>query len=377
MNKFLSKISLKKAVAGALAACALMTAPVAFAEAVPVRIKDIAKVQGVRSNQLVGYGLVVGLNGTGDSTKSTETLQSVVNIMKNFGVTISQSSLKPKNVAAVIVTATLPPFVREGDTIDVTVSSLGDAKSIQGGTLVQTPLQAGNGITYAVAQGAVSTGGFSAGGRGNGAQKNFPTVGISPNGAIVEKSVEDDLGRMNSLSLSLAKADFTTASRITEAINARYGNIARAANPGRIDINVPPYYRNNIVSFVATLEELSISPDMAAKVVINERTGTIVMGGEISVGDVAITQGGITVKITSEEDIVQPPPFSYGRTGKVKKNDTEVEEAPASSIVLPSTADVEDIVGALNAVGATPRDIISILQAMKASGALHAELEII
>lgn len=377
MKKSLWKSRLKKAMAGTLAAFALLTAPVVFAEAVPVRIKDLAKVQGVRSNQLVGYGLVVGLNGTGDSTKSTETLQSVVNIMKNFGITISQSSLKPKNVAAVIVTATLPPFVREGDTIDVTVSSMGDAKSIQGGTLVQTPLQAGNGITYAVAQGAVSTGGFSAGGGGNRAQKNFPTVGISPNGAIVERSVEDDLGNMNSLSLSLTKADFTTASRIAEAVNSRYGSIARAANPGRIDISVPPYYRNNIVSFVATLEELAVKPDMAAKVVINERTGTIVMGGDITVGDVAITQGGLTVKISSEEDVVQPPPFSYGRTGKVKKKETDVEESPASSIVLPSTADVEDIVGALNAVGATPRDIISILQAMKASGALHAELEII
>lgn len=377
MNGNFRKCGWKKAVTGALAACLLLTAPAAFAETVPVRIKDLAKVQGVRSNQLVGYGLVVGLNGTGDSTKSTETLQSVVNIMKNFGISISQNSLKPKNVAAVIVTATLPPFVREGDTIDITVSSMGDAKSIQGGTLIQTPLQAGDGVVYAVAQGAVSTGGFTAGNRNSGAQKNFPTVGISPNGAIVERSVEDDLGNMSTLSLSLAKADFTTASRIAEAVNARYGGIARAANPGRIDITVPPYYRNNVVSFVATLEELAISPDMAAKVVINERTGTIVMGGDISVGDVAITQGGLTVKISSEEEVIQPPPFSYGRTGRVRNEETEVEEATAQSIVLPSTADVEDIVGALNAVGATPRDIISILQAMKASGALHAELEII
>ena len=356
----------------------IMTAGVVFADSASTRIKDIAKVQGVRSNQLVGYGLVVGLNGTGDSNKMTQTMQSIGNMMQAFGVTIDTANLKPKNVAAVIVTATLPPFVREGDTIDITVSSIGDATSIQGGTLVQTPLKAANGNVYAVAQGAVSTGGFVAGRGGNTAQKNCPTVGTTPNGAIVENTVEDDLANMSSnLSLSLSKADFTTASRIAEAINRQYGDVAKAANPGRVDVVVPAYYRNDVVGFVASLEDIYVTPDNIAKVVVNERTGTIVMGGNVSVDDIAITQGGLSVKITKSTEVNQPGPFSMGRTVVTKAEDTEVEEATANSIVLPATANVNDIVGALNSVGATPRDIISILQAIKASGALHAELEII
>ena len=370
---------MKKLVALFTVLCCVVFSATAFAESATTRIKDIAKVQGVRSNQLIGYGLVVGLDGTGDSNKTIETLQSVANMLREFGVTIDQNSLKTKNVAAVIVTATLPPFVREGDTLDVTVSSMGDAKSVQGGTLLQTPLQGGNGIVYAVAQGAVSTGGFTAGngGGGNARQKNFPTVGLSPNAAIVERSVEGELGTDGKLSLSLSKADFTTAARMVDAINERYGAVARAANPGRIDITVPSYYRNNIVGFVAGLEELSITPDNIARIVVNERTGTIVMGGDVSVDHIAITQGGISIAIQETNEVDQPAPFSYGRTIETKQTDVTVEETNANSIILPATTSVADIVGALNAVGATPRDIISILQAMKASGALHAELEII
>lgn len=357
--------------------CAFCTSAV-FAAASSTRIKDIAKVQGVRSNQLVGYGLVVGLNGTGDSNKMTQTIQSIGNMMKDFGVVIDTSSLKPNNVASVIVTATLPPFVREGDTIDITVSSIGDAKSIQGGTLVQTPLKAGNGNVYAVAQGAVSTGGFSAGGSSSSAQKNFPTVGTTPNGAIVERSVEDDLTANNGvISLSLSRADFTTANRMVKAINNQYGSIAKAANPGRIDVTVPAYYRSNLVGFIASLEELSVTPDTVAKVIVNERTGTIVMGGNVSVDSVAIAQGGLSIKISKETEVNQPPPLSYGSTIVAQKTETEVTEEHGNTIVLPATANVNDIVGALNAVGATPRDIISILQAIKSSGALHAELEIV
>lgn len=355
--------------------CLLTTAPV-FAASAVTRLKDVAKVQGVRANQLVGYGLVVGLNGTGDSNKTLETLQSVANMLRQFGVTVNQATLKTKNVAAVMVTATLPPFVREGDTIDITVSSMGDAKSIQGGTLIQTPLQAGNGQIYAVAQGAVSTGGFTAGNGGGSQQKNFPTVGTTPNGAIVERTVEDDIGTNGMISLSLARADFTTADRVAQTINLRFGNVARAANPGRVDVSLPPAYRNNVVGFIAGLEELPVMPDNVARVVVNERTGTIVMGGDVSVDNVAITQGGLSIRVTREEEVSQPAPFSYGTTVVTKNDDVDVEEAPAHSIVLPATADVSDIVGALNAVGATPRDIISILQAIKAAGALHAELEI-
>ncbi len=368
---------MKRFTALVMALCCLFSFATASADSAVTRLKDVAKVQGVRSNQLVGYGLVVGLNGTGDSNKTLETLQSVANMLRQFGVTIDQAALKTKNVAAVVVTATLPPFVREGDTIDVTVSSMGDAKSIQGGTLVQTPLQAGNGQVYAVAQGAVSTGGFAAGTGGRNQQKNFPTVGTTPNGAIVERSVEDDLGTEGMISLSLANPDFTTADRIAQTINMRFGNVARAANPGRVDVALPPYYRNNVVGFVAGLEELPVMPDNIAKVVVNERTGTIVMGGDVSVDSVAITQGGLSIRVTQEEAATQPPPFSYGTTVVTKNDDVEVTEDQAHSIVLPATADVSDIVGALNAVGATPRDIISILQAIKAAGALHAELEII
>lgn len=368
---------MKRMTALFMALFCLLTFTTAFAESAVTRLKDIAKVQGVRSNQLVGYGLVVGLNGTGDSNKTLETLQSVANMLRQFGVTVNQSALKTKNVAAVLVTATLPPFVREGDTIDVTVSSMGDAKSIQGGTLIQTPLQAGNGQIYAVAQGAVSTGGFTAGNGGGSQQKNFPTVGMTPNGAIVEKTVEDDIGTNGMISLSLARPDFTTADRIVQTINMRFGNVARAANPGRVDVSLPPYYRNNVVGFIAGIEELPVMPDNIARVVVNERTGTIVMGGDVSVDNVAITQGGLSIRVTQEEGVSQPPPFSYGTTVVTKNTDVEVEEDKAHSIVLPATADVSDIVGALNAVGATPRDIISILQAIKAAGALHAELEII
>ena len=360
-----------------LAICMVSVQTAVFAESATTRIKDIAKVQGVRSNQLIGYGLVVGLNGSGDSNKTLETLQSVVNMLKDFGVTISASTLKTKNVAAVMVTANLPPFVREGDNLDVTVSSMGDAKSIQGGTLLQTPLKAGNGQVYAVAQGAVSTGGFSAGNGGNSAQKNFPTVGTTPNGAIVERSVEDDIGTDGTMSLSLSKADFTTASRIANAINAQYGGIARAANPGRIDITIPSYYRGNVVGFVSSIEELPVTPDNIAKVVVNERTDTIVMGGNISVDEIAITQGGLSISIQKTADVNQPEPFSPGSTIVTKNTEVKAKEDKANSIVLPATANVSDIVGALNAVGATPRDIISILQAIKAAGALHADLEII
>ncbi len=369
---------MKKWIALFTALFCLAVSGIAFAEASVTRIKDIAKVQGVRANQLIGYGLVMGLNGTGDSNKTLEVLQSVANMLRRFGVTIDPASLKTKNVAAVTVTATLPPFVREGDTIDVTVSSMGDAKSIQGGTLVQTPLMAGNGEVYAVAQGAVSTGGFTAGnGGGNTRQKNFPTVGLTPNGAIVERTVEEDLGKDGTISLSLAKPDFTTAARIAQTINMRYAGVATASNPGRVDIRIPPHFNNNLVSFVAGIEELPIMPDNIAKVVVNERTGTIVMGGDVSVDSIAIAQGGISISIEKEDDVSQPTPFSVGSTVVTKNASVDVKEERANTIVLDATANVSDIVGALNSVGATPRDIISILQAIKAAGALHAELEII
>lgn len=356
-----------------------LMAAAAYPAAVSTRIKDIAKVQGVRPNQLVGYGLVVGLAGTGDSaTKNIETMQSIANMLKSFGVIVTAKQLQTKNVAAVVVTAQLPPFVKPGDTIDISVSSMGDAKSLQGGTLLQTPLKAGNGMIYAVAQGAVTTGGFIVGSAGNTQQKNFPTAGITSNGAIVEREVPVQLLSANgSLMLALARPDFTTASRIGDAINGRFGSIATARDPGTVVVEVPGDYRGDVVSFVSAIEELPVTPDNIAKVVVNERTGTVVIGSNVTIDEVAVAQGGLSVRISRSNDVSQPPPFSYGTTARTSNTDVTVNEEPAHMITLPATANVGDVVDALNAIGATPRDIISILQAMKAAGALHADLEII
>ncbi|HWR44354.1 flagellar basal body P-ring protein FlgI [Sporomusa sp.] len=345
---------------------------------VSARIKDVAKVQGVRSNQLVGYGLVVGLAGTGDSNKSIFTTQSIANMLKSFGVMISTAQLQSKNVAAVMITANLPPFAKSGDTIDITVSSMGDAKSLQGGTLLQAPLRAANGQVYAVGQGSVSTGGFAASSGGASQQKNFPTAGNIPSGALVEREVpmpftDKDKGK---ITLALNQPDFTTANRISEAIDQRFGSITVAKDPGTVVVNVPYYYSDNIVGFIAAVEELAVMPDTVAKVVINERTGTVVIGSNVTIDQVAVAQGGLTVKIGKTTNVSQPPPFSGGSTVVTTDTTVEAKEQPAGLIVLPASANVGDVVAALNAVGATPRDIISILQAIKAAGALHAELQV-
>ena len=341
------------------------------------RVKDVAKVQGVRANQLVGYGLVFGLAGTGDSNKSINTIQSVVNMLRSFGVVVDQSKLQSKNVAAVMISAKLPAFVKSGDTIDVTVSSMGDAKSLAGGTLIQTPLRAANGSVYAVAQGPVTTGGFSAGGTGANVQKNFPTVGLITSGGIVERDVSFQIGANGQFNLALNRPDFTTATRITEAITQRFGTIATARDPGTVTVAVPGMYAQDVVGFVAAIEELRIRPDEVARVVINERTGTIVMGSNVSIDEVAVAQGGLTVKITKTREVSQPLPFSQGRTATTSRQSVNAQESNGNLLVLPSTASVGDVVAALNSVGATPRDIITILQAMKAAGALHAEMELI
>ena len=339
------------------------------------RIKDVAKVQGVRANQLVGYGLVFGLAGTGDSNKSVNTIQSVVNMLRSFGVLVDQTKLQSKNVAAVMISSKLPAFVKSGDTIDVTVSSMGDAKSLAGGTLIQTPLRAANGNVYAVAQGPVTTGGFAVGGTGANVQKNFPTVGLITNGAIVERDVPFQIGANGQFNLALNRPDFTTATRIAEAITQRFGTIAVARDPGTVTVSLPA--GQDVVGFVAAIEELRIRPDEVARVVINERTGTIVMGSNVSIDEVAVAQGGLTVKITKTREVSQPLPFSQGRTVTTPRQSVNAQEGNGNLLVLPSTASVGDVVAALNSVGATPRDIITILQAMKAAGALHAEMELI
>ncbi len=336
------------------------------------KIKDITQVEGMRSNQLIGYGIVVGLPGTGDSNKTLETVTSVANMLQDFGLKINPTTLKTKNVAAVMVTATLPPFAHLGERIDFTASSMGDAKSLAGGVLLQTPLRAGNGQVYAVAQGPIATGGYSAGGQ----SKNITTVGIASGGAIIERGVSDGIGQNGKIVLSLNTPDFSTAARIAQAINSSYGG-ASAVNPGEVDVTIPPYYQNNVVGFISNIENLSVIPDAVAKVVVNERTGTIVMGGNITVNKVAIAQGGLSINIERKTDVYQPAPYSLGSTIVTKNKSTQVKAQKASTVVLDSTADVNDVVGALNAVGATPRDIISILQAMKDAGALHAQLEVI
>ena len=360
---------------------ALIVVSTAFLNPVPVsantRIKDVAKVQGVRSNQLVGYGLVVGLAGTGDSNKSLFTNQAIANMLKSFGITVNSAQVQSKNVAAVMLTSQLPAFVKPGDTIDVTVSSMGDAKSLQGGTLLQTPLRAANGLVYAAGQGPLSIGGFSAGTGGNSQQKNFPTVGTIPSGAIVERDVATQFSSNGTVTLALNQPDFTTANRISEAIQYRYGAISYARDPGTVVISVPQELSSNVVSFVASLEELSITPDAIAKIIINERTGTVVMGTNVTISEVAIAQGSLTVKITSAKEVSQPPPFSGGTTVVTEKKDLTVEEQKANLIILPAASKVGDVVSALNAVGATSRDIIAILQAMKTAGALHADLQLI
>jgi len=344
---------------------------------VNTRIKDVAKVQGVRSNQLTGYGLVFGLAGTGDSNKSTETIQSIVNTLRSYGVVVSQTTLQSKNVAAVMVSAKLPPFFKPGDTIDCTVSSMGDAKSLAGGTLVQTPLRAANGGIYAVGQGAVTTGGFVVGGAGGNIQKNFPTVGLITNGAIVEKEVPFQLTANGQINLALNSPDFTTANRVTEAITAKFGTIAASRDPGTVTVTVPAMYTNDLVGFVSAIEDLRIQTDSTARVVINERTGTVVMGSNVAIDEVAVAQGGLTIKITKTRTISQPQPFSNGQTATAANQNVKAQESSGNLLVLPATASVGDVVAAMNSVGATPRDIITIIQAMKAAGALHAEVEVI
>ena len=343
------------------------------------RIKELADINGVRENQLVGYGLVVGLDGTGDGKKSLFTVQSMVSMLEKMGVTINPSEIAVANVAAVMVTAALPPFAKSGNRIDVLVSSIGDAKNLQGGTLLMTPLKAANGRVYAVAQGPVSTGGFQATGAGAGVQKNFPTVGRVVGGALVEREIELDLNSRRDLTLSIRDPDFTTAMRMTKAINALfYDHIAEARDAGTVRIKVPMAYLGNIVGLVSMIEKLDVNPDMGAKVVINERTGTVVMGENVRISTVAIAHGNLSIVIKESPQVSQPLPFSEGGQTVVTPNtDVSVKEETKQLVLVDAGASIGDVVSALNALGVSPRDLIAIFQAIKAAGALQAELEVI
>ena len=343
-----------------------------------IRVKDLADIEGVRSNQLIGYGLVVGLNKTGDRVQQNQfSRQTVQNLLERMGISTTANTLRPENVAAVMVTASLPPFVSQGSKLDVTVSSIADAQSLQGGTLVLTDLKAIDGQVYAIAQGSVSIGGISAGRQGNSVENNHPTVGRVPNGATVERTVRTELAPQNRLNLVLRNEDFSTAAKLQTGINKYFGSGTASARDARnIEVRIPTSFGGNKVAFIAELENIRVTPEKIAKIVINERTGTIIMGREVRIGAVAISQGGVTVRVGTQFDVVQPGVLSRrGRTAIVPDTTVDVEQRQAESVVLPEGATVDEVVRGLRALGVSARDTISILQAIKSAGALNADLE--
>lgn len=341
------------------------------------RIKDIAAFDGVRENQLAGYGLVVGLNGSGDSDQTKFPVQSLVSVLERMGVTINRSDVKVKNVAAVMVTATLPPFAKQGTKLDVTVSSLGDAKTIAGGTLIMTPLKGADNNVYAVAQGSVLTNSFAFAGQGASATKNHPTAGRVPAGALVERELPNTLAGKGALRLNLMQADFTTASRVAAAINGRFKDVASTSDGGAVTVRIPDDFQNRPVDFIAAIENLDVKTDVPSRVVVNERTGTIVMGDGVRISTVAVSHGNLALVVKETPKVSQPAPLSKGETKEVPRTELKVQEETKRLTVLPDGATIGEVIRGLNLLGATPRDLISILQAIKAAGALQADLVII
>ncbi len=343
-----------------------------------VRLKDMAEIKGVRGNQLVGYGLVVGLEGTGDGKKSKFTLQSMASMLEKMGITVNTKDIAISNVAAVMATAELPAFARTGSRIDVLVSSIGDAKNLQGGTLLMTPLKAANGKVYAVAQGPVNTGGFSTGGAGASVQKNFPTVARVISGALVEREPPRSFEGKKEMILSIQPPDFTTVTRVMDSINDLfYEKVASAPDAGSVKIRVPEKYHGDIARFIAKIEALEVEPDNEARVVINERTGTVVMGENVRLATIAIAHGNLSIVIKESARVSQPLPFSAGKTAVTPDTRIGVEEEDNQLILVKKGVSIGDVVSALNALGVTPRDLIAIFQSIKAAGALQAKLEVI
>lgn len=345
------------------------------------RIKDIVAIEGIRENQLIGYGLVVGLNGTGDTLRNAPyTEQSLTAMLERLGVNAKGTTMRPENVAAVMVTANLPAFARQGTRIDISVSSMGDAEDLSGGTLIATPLMGADGEVYAVAQGGVATAGFSAGGEAGSVVQGVPTNGRIANGAIVEREIPFELRDMSSLRLSLHNPDFTTARRVAEAINKHLkdNEIARSLDPSTILIQRPVGYRLSMVELLTDIERLPVRPENKARVIIDERTGIIVMGNEVRINSVAIAQGNLVVRITEEPQVSQPGAFAQGgQTEVVPRTGVEVEETGTERLaVLPPSVTLEELVEGLNSLKIGPRDMISILQALKAAGAMQAELQV-
>lgn len=337
-----------------------------------VRIKDITDVEGARGNQLTGVGLVTGLNGTGDN--SPMAVQMMRNMMRNFGITLDARSVRTRNLAVVALTANLPPYVRPGQTIDVNVNTMGNASTLQGGVLVQSPLRAADGQVYAVAQGPVVVGGGSAQGAGATRTQNVPTAGRVPGGAIVEREVPSDYSMGGQVALLLKQPDFTTAQRIADAINRTYGVVAYAADAGRVEINLPGQYVQAPTAFLANMGGIEIEPDNPAKVAVNERNGTVVMGGNVKISSVGVANGNLVVTVGETATVVQPESFSGGTTVVTGRTDITADEEGGSLIAMPATTTVRDLVRVLNSLGAKPRDIIDILQAIDRAGALHGEL---
>jgi flagellar P-ring protein precursor FlgI len=348
-----------------------------FVSAGGVRVRDLVVISGARDNQLVGYGLVVGLAGDGDKDPEY-TKQTVANVLQRYGVNIPASTLSSKNVGVVLVTADIPAFIKPGTRLDVQVSSMGDAKSLQGGVLLQTPLLGADNRVYAVAQGPLAVGGFSAGTSGPGGAnvtKNHPTVGTIINGALVEHEIPATIVRDNTIELLLREPGFTSAALLAEAINLCFTNSAQAVDSTSIRVRVPPGAESRPVDFIARLEALEVTPDTPARLIINERTGTIVATATIRISHCAVSQGNLTITVANTLTASQPSPFSNsGRTAVVPSTDTKVAESKAAMVSLPELPTVEKVASALNALGVTPRDMMSIFQTMKQAGALQAEL---
>lgn len=357
----------------------LMAIPYYTANAKTSRIKDIVDIEGVRENQLVGYGLVVGLNGTGDGLNNSPfTEQSLIAMLERMGVNIRGLNLNTGNIAAVMVTASLPPFKNQGSRIDVEISSLGDATSLQGGTLLVTPLLAADGLVYAVAQGEVNIAGFTVGGDAAEVTQNTPTAGRIPNGGIVEREIEFRLEDLQQIRLALKNPDFTTSRRIAQAINGfTNARLAKAENPASIVLRRPNNYDGTIIDLITDIEQLPVQPDQPARVVISERSGVIVMGADVRVSSVAIAQGNLTLRITETPQVSQANPFSdQGETVIVPRTEVGVNVEEDKLTVLDSGVTLQELVTGLNRLGVTPRDMITILQAIKSAGALQAEIEV-
>lgn len=354
-----------------------LTSNLSFAES---RIKDLVSFEGVRQNQLVGYGLVVGLNGTGDVLRNAPfTEQSLIAMLERMGVNTRGREMRALNTAAVMVTANLNGFSRTGSRVDVSISSIGDAQDLRGGTLIVTPLFGADGEVYAVAQGSVQISGFTAGGAAQTVTQGVPTAGRIPNGAVIERELNYSLNDNTSLNISLRSPDFTTARRISYAINQHYGEtVSSPLDPATIELSMPDTYPGNMFSFITDIEQLNVAPDQRAKVVVDERSGIIVIGSEVKVSEVAIAQGNLTIRVTETPQVSQPGPFAEGaETEIVPRTEVEIEdEAGRKFAILESGVNLQDLVDGLNALGINPRDMIAILQALKVSGALHADIEV-